>query len=100
MQCPNLPTNRVFLQRLYYIYLIVLLAKGVPWEFLNKPSQAVAKIRGYPPQTEGKALLLKTTPIQLVAQQEVGLLPKEGLHAFVLVSLAQENALHAIRKKM
>ena len=42
--------------------------------------------------------MLKTTPIQLLVQQEVELLPKEGFHAYVLVSLAQENVLHTIMK--
>ena len=37
--------------------------------------QAIAKAIGCSPQTDGKALLLKTTPVQLTEPGEVNLVP-------------------------
>ena len=41
----------------------------------NPHPQAVAKIIGCSPQTDDKALLLNTTPIQLTEHREVQLVP-------------------------
>jgi len=48
-----------------------LLAKGVPRGPPNNPS--IAKATGGSPQTDGQALLLKTTATQLIEHGEVEL---------------------------
>ena len=50
------------------LYLIELLAKGIPWELTT---QDIGKAIGYLPQTDGKALLLKTALTQLIKHREV-----------------------------
>ena len=46
------------------LHLIVLLAKGVPWE--HQTTQYVDKAIDCFPQSDGKVLLLKTEPAQLI----------------------------------
>lgn len=50
---------------------------------------------GCSPQTNIKAPLVKTTPIQLTVHGNVELIHTWGLHIYVLTSLVQEGTLHA-----
>ena len=46
------------------LHLIELMAKGVPWKY--KTTQDIDKAIDSFPQSEGKVLLLKTAPVQLI----------------------------------
>ena len=51
------------------------------------------------PQTDSKALLLMTTPIQLNEHGEVKLVTTESLQLYILASLVQEGTLHATKRE-
>lgn len=46
------------------LHLVELLAKGAPWKL--QITQAIVRIIGCSPDTDGLILLLKTTPTQLI----------------------------------
>ena len=71
------------------------MAKGVLWKL--QTVQAVVKTIDCSPQTVSKALLLKTTPIQLIEHGEVKLVPSYSLHLYILVCLVQEGILYATK---
>lgn len=77
--------------------LMELLAKGVPWETPN--NLAIAKATGGSPQSDGQALLLKKTPVQLTKHGEADLLPTWNLHLCRLVFMVLESSLRATKKR-
>ena len=55
------------------LYLIELLARGAPWK--PQTTKAISKVIVCSPQTDGKALLLKTTLTYFTEHREIKLVP-------------------------
>jgi hypothetical protein len=63
------------------------------------PQQCKLLPRRCSPQTDSKALLLKSTPTQVTDHGEVELVPTLNLHSYILVSLVQEGILQTTKKR-
>lgn len=56
------------------LHLVELLAEGTLWQSANTPTPLL-RLLSYFPQTDNKALMLKTTPTQLLEHREDKLMP-------------------------
>lgn len=62
-------------------------------------SKAFAKGIGYPPQPDGKALLLETILSYVIEHREVNLVPKQKLHTYWSTFMVGEGTLHTTEEK-
>lgn len=60
-------------------------------------TQAVDKITGCSPQTDGKAPLLRTAPTQLTEHGKVELVPAQNFRPQVLVSITRKQTLQSTK---
>lgn len=67
---------------------------------ISQTTQAVAQTIDCSPETDSKALLLKTAPTPLIENEDVWLVPTENLHPYALVSLVREGTLQATKSGM